>query len=99
MRTRFTRFSKNGKSRAKGLEGKDRVIQPAVLKELERSKWYLWHGNVYEACISIDNLELLLDNEDELTAKRRSLLKALRDFRVSITTHARLMLNSGERSR
>ena len=84
---------------ARGLEGKDRAIQPAVLQELERSKWYLWHGNVYEACISIDNLELLLDNEDELTAKRRSLLKALRDFRVYITTNARLIPNYGERYR
>jgi hypothetical protein len=84
---------------AKGLEGKDLAIQPAVLKELERSKWYLWHGNVYEACISIDNLELLLDTEDELTAKRRSLLKALRDFRVYITSNARLIPNYGERYR
>jgi hypothetical protein len=84
---------------ARGLEGKDHAIQPAVLKELERSKWYLWHGNVYEACISIDNLELLLDNEDDLTAKRRSLLKALRDFRVYITTNARLIPNYGERYR
>ena len=83
----------------KGLEGKDIVIQSAVLKELERSKWYLWHGNVYEACISIDNLELLLDNDDALTAKRRSLLKALRDFRVYITTNARLIPNYGERWR
>jgi DNA-directed RNA polymerase subunit RPC12/RpoP len=85
--------------RAKGLEGKDRIIQPAVLKELERSKWYLWHGNVYEACISIDNLELLLDSDDELTAKRRSMLKALRDFRVYVTTNARLIPNYGERYR
>jgi len=84
---------------AKGLEGKDVTIQPAVLKELERSKWYLWHGNVYEACISIDNLELVLDNEDELTAKCRSLLRALRDFRVYITTNARLIPNYGERWR
>jgi hypothetical protein len=84
---------------AKGLEGKDVTIQSGVLKELERSKWYLWHGNVYEACISIDNLELLLDNDDELTAKRRSLLKALRDFRVYITTNARLIPNYGERYR
>ena len=84
---------------AKGLEGKDRAIQPAVLKELERSKWYLWHGNVSEACLSIDNLELLLDNDDELTAKRRSMLKALRDFRVYITTNARLIPNYGERYR
>jgi DNA-directed RNA polymerase subunit RPC12/RpoP len=84
---------------AKGLEGKDIVIQSAVLKELERSKWYLWHGNVYEACISIDNLELLLDNDDALTAKRRSLLKALRDFHVYITTNARLIPNYGERYR
>src|SRR5262249_34083801 len=83
---------------AKGLEGKDLAIQPAVLKELERSKWYLWHGNVYEACISIDNLELLLDNED-LTAKRRSMLKALRAFRVYITTNTQLIPNYGERWR
>src|SRR5262249_54832397 len=40
---------------AKGFEGTDGAIRPAVLQELERSKWYLWHGNVYEACISIDN--------------------------------------------
>jgi len=84
---------------AKGLEGKDVAIQSGVLKELERSKWYLWHGNVYEACLSIDNLELLLDNDDALTAKRRSLLKALRDFRVYITTNARLIPNYGERWR
>jgi hypothetical protein len=84
---------------AKGLEGKDVAIQSAVLKELARSKWYLWHGNVYEACLSIDNLELLLDNEDELTAKRRSLLKALRDFRVYLTTNAQLIPNYGERWR
>jgi hypothetical protein len=84
---------------AKGLEGKEVAIQPAVLQELERSKWYLWHGNVYEACISIDNLELVLDNEDELTARRRSLLRALRDFRVYITTNARLIPNYGERWR
>jgi len=83
----------------KGLEGKDCAIQPAVLKELERSKWYLWHGNVYEACLSVDNLELLLDNEDALTPKRRSLLKALRDFRVYITTNAKLIPNYGERWR
>jgi hypothetical protein len=84
---------------AKGLEGKDSAIQPAVLKELERSKWYLWHGNVYEACISIDNLELMLDHEDDPTPKRRSLLKALKDFRVYITTNARLIPNYGERWR
>jgi hypothetical protein len=84
---------------AKGLEGKDVTIQPGVLKELERSKWCLWHGNVYEACLSIDNLELLLDTDEELTSKRRSLLKALRDFRVYITPNARLIPNYGERWR
>src|SRR5262249_61429215 len=82
-----------------GRGGNDVAIQAAVLKELERSKWYLWHGNVYEACISVDNLELFLDNDDDLTAKRRSLLKALRDFRVYITANARLIPNYGERYR
>jgi hypothetical protein len=84
---------------AKGLERKDLAIQPAVLKELERSKWSLWHGNVYEACVSSDTLEWILDNDDALTANRRSLLKALRDFRIYLTTNAQLMPNYGERWR
>jgi hypothetical protein len=83
---------------AKGLESKDLAIQPGVLKELERSKWYLWHGNVYEAGISIDILEWMLDNDD-LSAKRRRLLKGLRDFRIYITTNAQLIPNYGERWR
>jgi hypothetical protein len=52
---------------------------------------YQEHGNMYEACLSIDNLELPLVNDDELTTRRRSLLKALRDFRVYIITNARLI--------
>jgi hypothetical protein len=76
-----------------------RTFSPLAERLPERSKWYLWHGNVYEARISIDNLELLLDNDEDLTPKRRSLLKALRDFRVYITTNARLIPNYGERRR
>jgi hypothetical protein len=45
------------------------------------------------------NFELLLDSDNELTTKRRRLLKALRDFRVSITTNARLSPNYGEQGR
>jgi hypothetical protein len=56
---------------------------------LERSEEYLWHDTVNEACVSIDMLELLLDNGDALTATRCRMLKALRDFRVSIPTNAR----------
>ncbi len=48
---------------------------------------------MYEACLSIDNLERLRVNDEELTTRRRSLLKALRDFRVYITTNARLIQN------
>jgi hypothetical protein len=40
-----------------------------------------------------------LDNDDELTAKRRSMLKALRDFRVYITTNTQLIPNYDERWR
>jgi len=43
---------------AKGLpervgEGEDQYeLRPDVLKDLERIKWYLWHGNVFQALMS-----------------------------------------------
>ena len=32
-----------------------------VLKDLERIKWYLWHGNVFQALNELQSLEMDLD--------------------------------------
>jgi hypothetical protein len=32
-----------------------------VFKDLERIKWYLWHGNVFQALNELQSLEMDLD--------------------------------------
>ena len=34
-------------------------------EELERVKWYLWHGKVYEALFWFDDIEELIYNFEE----------------------------------
>jgi len=52
---------------AKGLperigEGEDQYeLRPGVLKDLKRIKWYLWHGNVFQALNELQSLEMDLD--------------------------------------
>ena len=49
---------------AKGLPetvGKDEApyeLRPSVLKDLESLKWYLWHGNVFQALPTLDGLQM-----------------------------------------
>lgn len=56
---------------AKGLSRKDSELRSDALKELERIKWFLWHGNVLKALQSIEDFEIDLDdgNEDESTLR------------------------------
>ena len=43
-------------------EGEDQYeLRPGVLKDLERIKWYLWHGNVFQALNELQSLEMDLD--------------------------------------
>ena len=55
---------------AKGLpmtvgEGDERCeLREPALKAIESIKWYLWHGNTYEALEHLDDLEMDLDVED-----------------------------------
>ena len=52
------------KQMAKGLpekigEGEDQYeLRPRVLKDLESVKWYLWHGNVFQALNELQGLEM-----------------------------------------
>ena len=53
---------------AKGLGAAGTELREIALKELERIKWFLWHGNVFRALETMDDLAMDLDRE-EPTAK------------------------------
>jgi len=37
------------------------ALRDPVLKALERTKWYLWHGNVFRALQEIESITMDLD--------------------------------------
>ena len=65
---------------AKGLRSRENPKLVAELaEELERLKWYLWHGNVFLALQTIAYVQLDVDNEDP-SPERRKLSKAVSEF-------------------
>jgi hypothetical protein len=84
---------------AKGLRSRDNPgLAKTVLDELERLKWFLWHGNVFQALQTVDGLELDLDVEDA-SLDRRKLLKAVTEFGGYIRANGAWIPNYGERYR
>jgi hypothetical protein len=92
---------------AKGLperigEGEDQCeLRPGVLKDLERIKWYLWHGNVFQALNELQSLEMDLDaaafeSKDE---NARKLLKSVEDVHTYVERNREFVPNYGERYR
>jgi hypothetical protein len=73
-------------------------LREFALKELERIKWFLWHGNVFRALETVEDLESDLE-ASELTAKGEKLFKKLEEFEVYIINNDRLIPNYGERWR
>jgi len=92
---------------AKGLvetieEGEERhELRQPVLDTLDSIKWYLWHGNVFQATKHLDDLEENLDaaafeRDDE---KTRKLLKAVEEFHTYVENNRDFIPNYGERYR
>jgi hypothetical protein len=81
---------------AKGLRAKEFDLHSLALKDLERIKWYLWHGNVFRALQIIEDLNILLD-DDEPSLEQRKLLKAIREFQTYIENNSTFIPNYGER--
>src|SRR5580704_9044232 len=92
---------------AKGLperigEGEDQYeLRPGVLKDLERIKWYLWHGNVFQALNELQSLEMDLDaaafeSKDE---NARKLLKGVEELHTYVERNQEFVPNYGERYR
>ncbi|MBC8168085.1 MAG: ISKra4 family transposase, partial [Bryobacteraceae bacterium] len=83
----------------KGLNGVESVsLAEQAERDLESLKWHLWNGNVEPALRLIDGLKQLLAG-DEISAGRRKLLKAIRDFGTYIATNQAFIPDYGDRHR
>jgi hypothetical protein len=68
-------------------------------KELERVKWFLWHGNVTRALDTIEDIEGELDFKPHDGESRRKLVKDVREFRGYIEANRNFSPNYGDRYR
>lgn len=71
----------------------------SALKELESIKWYLWHGNVFEALEQIGYMEMEADGEIITGACADKLRKSLDEFHTYIERNPAMIPNYGERWR
>ncbi len=90
---------------AKGLVKSDPEPGKKMLEELTRVKWYLWHGNVEEALIHLDDgYILLMDDEsgeiDKIKYKnKKKFIKHLEELNTYIENNRHIIPNYGERWR
>jgi len=75
-------------------------LRDAVVQELERLKWLLWHGNVYRAFQVVESVEMDLDVAAATgDGTARKLLKAVQEFHTYIDRNRAFVHNDGERYR
>ena len=93
---------------AKGLpmtfddEGQQYELREPTLKVLESVKWYLWHGNTYEALQHLETLEMDLDatiDDENKDATTHKLLRAVEEFYTYIANNQAFIPNYGKRYR
>ena len=92
---------------AKGLpttigEGEETFeLREDVLKSLESTKWYLWHGNVFRALEEIESIEADLEAAalEGSNNVARKLLKKVEEFHTYIRNNEAFIPNYGERFR
>src|SRR6266404_5150767 len=83
------------------------ITKQRILKELERVKWFLWHGNVFRADETLTDLMFEVDGamEEDREAGRpahlvlKKLACALEEFGTYIDNNALGIVNYGERHR
>ena len=84
---------------AKSLRSRDNpYLATQVTDELERLKWFLWHGNVFRALHVVEDLEMDLDVE-HASPEQHKLLKAGTEFGGYIRAKASCIPNYGEKCR
>src|SRR6266702_2163241 len=84
----------------KGLRSRDNPeLAAEVLVELERLKWFLWHGNVFRALQTVDDLQIDLDNTEHPSLEQQKLLKMVTEFGGYMRANGTWIPNYGERYR
>jgi len=84
---------------AKGLRSRENPnLITDLAEELERLKWYLWHGNVFLALQTITYVQLDVDSVD-VSPEQRKLSKAVTEFGGYIRANGPWIPNYGERYR
>jgi hypothetical protein len=74
------------------------MITADTAKQLERLKWYLWHGNVFRALQIVEDLQLGVE-AIEVSDEQGKLLKTLREFEQYIAANRPFIPNYGDRYR
>jgi hypothetical protein len=67
--------------------------------ELERLKWYLWHGNVFQPLQEIAHVQWELEDLDEAVPVSRKLAKNVAEFHSYIEANEAFIPNYGDRYR
>jgi hypothetical protein len=77
------------------------VLRDEVLRQLERTKWFLWHGNAYQALkvLTDIHLDLELASWERDDGKIGKLCKAVQEFHTFIDRNRAFIPNYGERYR
>ena len=70
-----------------------------ILKNLNRIKWYLWHGNVYQALKRIESLRMGFGGLGRRQRNVRNCCDAVREFVHYIEANQRRSPNYGDRYR
>ena len=68
-------------------------------KRLERLKWYLWHGNVYQALHVLELIEWELEDWQEDNERASQLLRVVREFAHYVDANQHAIPNYGDRYR
>jgi len=91
---------KNQKKPQKEADESENSDVPAqLLKQLERIKWHLWHGNATEALALIYDVNVDLEIWEENPTNKKKLLKLVCEFENYIRANGAFIPNYGERYR
>jgi len=93
--------------RAGPLDTESGLTREEIIHQLERVKWFLWHGNVFGADETLTDLMFAVDavREEDRAAGRpaqvvlKTLSRALEEFSTYIDSNATGIVNYGERYR
>jgi len=98
---RLTTLTQTAKGLSDTTRQAGRTLRDDVVRELERIKWFLWHGNVFQALKELRSVEGDLEAAayESNDATARKLCKAVQEFTTYIERNGGFIPNYGERYR